>query len=161
MLALGAELVVRSTGGERVIAIEDFFQGTFTTALQPTEILAEIRIPRPRGKAGGTYLKLERKVGDFATVGVAVQLELDGKKVRKAGIGLTAVGPENIKATAAENALSGLEPTLEAFVEAAEHAADAAEPISDVRGSAEYKKEVVRIFVKRGLERALRLAEAA
>ncbi len=161
MLALSAELVARSASGERVIAIGDFFQGTFTTALQPTEILAEIRIPRPKGKAGGTYLKLERKVGDFATVAVAVQLELDGKKVRKAGIALTAVGPENIKATAAEDALSGVEPTPEAFAEAAEHAANAAQPISDVRGSAAYKKEVVRVFVKRGLERALRLAEAA
>lgn len=161
MLALGAELVARNTSGERVIPIADFFKGTFTTALQPTEVLTEIRIPRPKGSAGGTYLKLERKVGDFATVAVAVQLELDGGKISRAGIALTAVGPQNLKAAAAESALTGAEPTAEAFDEAARLAADVAQPASDVRGSAEYKREVVRIYVRRGLDRALEIARAA
>jgi carbon-monoxide dehydrogenase medium subunit len=161
MLALNAELVARGGDGERTIPIGDFFRGTFTSALEPTEVLTEIRIPKPEGAAGGTYLKMERKVGDFATVGVAVQLELDGQKIRRAGIGLTAVGPQNLKATAAEDALAGEEPRANAFEEAARLAADAAQPKSDVRGSAEYKKHVVRVFVKRGLARALERARAA
>ena len=161
MLALNAELVARGTGGERTIPIADFFRGTFTSALEPIEILTEIRIPKPEGAAGGTYLKMERKVGDFATVGVAVQLELDGKKIRRAGIGLTAVGPQNLKATDAEDALAGEEPTAKVFEEAARLAADAAQPKTDLRGTAEYKKDIVRVFVNRGLARALELARAA
>jgi len=158
MLALGAELVAKSAAGERTIAIHDFFDGTFTTVLLPTEILTEIRVPKPKGPAGGTYLKLERKVGDFATVGVAVQLELDGKKIGRAGIGLTAVGPQNLAANDAEAALAGQEPKEGAFAEAARLAAEAAEPNSDVRGSADYKRDVVRVFVERGLKRALEIA---
>ena len=161
MLALNAELVVRSASAERVIPIADFFHGTFTTALEPNEILTEIRVPKPAGPAGGAYLKLERKVGDFATVAVAVHLELNGGKIAGAGIGLTAVGPQNIKATDAEAALIGSEPTAQAFDDAAQAAADTATPNSDVRGTADYKKDVVRIFVKRGLDRALQIARSA
>ncbi len=162
MLALDAELIARSGDGERAIPIGDLFQGTFMTTLEPTELLTEIRIPLPEGPAGGTYLKMERKVGDFATVGVAVQLELDGSgKVADAGIGLTAVGPQNLKATDAEDVLKGQEPTDAAFAEAAEKAAATARPNSDLRGSADYKREVVRVYVKRGLARALEIARAA
>jgi carbon-monoxide dehydrogenase medium subunit len=160
MLAAGAEVVARSREGERTIAVRDFFRGLLETALEPTEILTEVRVPRPRGRAGGTYLKLERKVGDFATVGVAVQLELDDGRIGRAGIGLTAVGAVNVRAAAAEEHLAGAEPTAEAFAEAARLAAAAAEPTSDVRGSAEYKRDVVRVYVERGLERALALARA-
>ena len=158
MLALGTSVVARSTTGERVIPIAEFFRGTFTTALQPTEILTELRVPQPSGRAGGTYLKLERKVGDFATVAAAIQLELDGGRIRQAGIALTAVGPQNIKVSAAEQALTGAEPTEEAFANAAQLAAAAAQPTSDVRGSAEYKREMVRVFVRRGLAQALAIA---
>ena len=161
MLATGAELVARSASGERVIPIGEFFDGTFTTALQPAEVLTEIRIPKPQGPAGGTYLKMERKVGDFATVATAVQLVLNGGTISRAGIALTAVGPQNLKATAAEDALAGAEPTAEAFDEAAQLAADAARPQTDVRGSADYKQEIVRVFVRRGLDRALEIARAA
>jgi carbon-monoxide dehydrogenase medium subunit len=158
MLALGAEVVARSDSGERTIPVREFFHGTFTTALEPTEVLTEVRVPPPGGPAGGTYLKLERKVGDFATVGAAVQLELADGKVERAGIALTAVGPQNVEATAAEEALAGVEPGEEPFGEAARLAAEAVEPVSDVRGSAEYKREVVRVFVQRGLTQALKLA---
>lgn len=158
MLALDAELVARKDSAERTIPIGEFFQGTFTTALAPDEILTEIRVPKPTGPAGGTYLKLERKVGDFATVGVAIQLELDGGKIGRAGIALTAVGPQNLVATDAQEALAGDEPTDQAFAEAAQLASQAAEPNSDVRGSADYKRNVVRVFVERGLKRALEIA---
>jgi carbon-monoxide dehydrogenase medium subunit len=160
MLAADAEVVARSRDGERTIAVRDFFRGLLETALEPTEILTEVRVPRPRGRSGGAYLKLERKVGDFATVGVAVQLELDDGRIGRAGIGLTAVGAVNVRAAAAEEHLAGAEPTAEAFAEAARLAAAAAEPTSDVRGSAEYKRDVVRVYVERGLERALALARA-
>ena len=154
MLALDADLVATSSAGERVIAARDFFQGPFTTALRADEVLTEVRVPL-RERSGGAYLKLERKVGDFATVGVAVQVELDDGRVRQAGIGLTSVGPSNLKARAAEQALAGREPTDEAIAEAARLAAQAAEPRDDVRGSAAYKRDVVRVFVQRGLKTAL------
>lgn len=158
MLALNAEFTVRSKRGQRTIDAESFFQGPFTTTLEPDELMTSIRIPLPRGPASGRYMKLERKVGDFATVGVAVQLELDDGQISRAGIGLTAVGPSNIKATAAEQALAGQAPSDDAFAYAARLAADASEPKDDIRGSAEYKRDVVRVFVQRGLRRALQQA---
>ena len=164
MMALGAEVVLVGPSGERVLPVEEFIEGTFTTALEPGEILTEVRVPEPAERSGGAYLKLERKVGDFATVGVAVFLELDGSSsgrpsIGRAGIGLTAVGSKNIKATAAERALAGVEPSSEAFEEAGRLAAEAADPVSDVRGSSEYKRAVVRAFVKRGLQHALEHAQ--
>jgi len=158
MLALRAEVVARSTSGERVIPIDDLFETTFTTTLQPNEVLTEVRVPAPPARSGGAYLKLERKVGDFATVGVAVQLSLDDGRVGKAGIALTAVGPTNVRAREAEEALVGVEPTEEVFAEAARRAATASEPMTDVRGSADYKRHVVEVFVRRGLAGALELA---
>ncbi len=160
MLALDASVVARTTSGERTIAVKDFFRGPFRSTLEPTEMVTEVRIPAAGANSGGTYLKLERKVGDFATVGVAVQLELDGDTIRRAGIGLTAVGPKNIQAAAAEESLAGAQPTPEAFDAAAQLAADAADPIDDVRGSAAYKRAVVRAYVRRGLDRSLELARA-
>jgi carbon-monoxide dehydrogenase medium subunit len=159
MLALNAEVVARSKSGERVIPAAKFFIDPFTTALKPDEIVTEIRIPIPSGQSGGAYNKLERKVGDFATVAVAVQVEMNGRQVTRAGIGLTSVGPTNIKATHAENALTGQELTDEAIREAAQLAAGAAEPKDDIRGSAAYKKDIVRVFVQRGLRTALGRAQ--
>lgn len=159
MLAFGADLVARSQAGERMLHADGFFQGPFTTALRPDEVVTQIRIPVRKGRSGGAYLKLERKVGDFATVAVAVQVELDGKKVANAGIGLTAVGSTNIKASEAERFLHGKEPTDQVIAEAARLAAAAAEPKDDVRGTAAYKKDVVRVFVQRGLRTALGRAQ--
>jgi carbon-monoxide dehydrogenase medium subunit len=144
-----------------VLHADGFFVGPFTTALKPEEVVTEVRIPVRKGRSGGAYLKLERKVGDFATVGVAVQVELDGSKVASAGIGLTAVGPHNLKATQAERALQGKEPTEQVIAEAARLAAAAAEPKDDIRGSAAYKKDVVRVFVERGLRTAVQRAKEA
>ncbi len=150
-IALGAGLVLRSPRGERTVEASAFFQGPFTTALAADEVLTEIRFPVPAGPAAGTYLKLERKVGDFATVGVALQVEMDGGRVRRAGIGLTAVAPTNLRAQAAEDSLAGSELDDAAIVEAARLAAGAADPRDDIRGSAAYKRDVVRVFVQRGL----------
>ncbi len=161
MLALKTELVAHSSSGERVIPAADFFQGPFTTALRADEVLTEIRIPLASGHAGGSYHKLERKVGDFATVAVAVQVELDGNKIARAGIGMTSVGEKNLEAKEAEAALQGREATEEAFAEAGRLAAAAADPKTDVRGSAAYKKDVVRVFVQRGLRAAVARAKEA
>jgi carbon-monoxide dehydrogenase medium subunit len=161
MLALDAGFVATSQSGQRVIPANGFFEGPFTTTLRPDEIVTEIHIPMPKGRAAGAYNKLERKVGDFATVAVAVQVELSGGKIANAGIGLTAVGPTNIKATAAEKALIGQEPTDEVIAEAARLAAAAAEPKDDIRGTAAYKKDVVRVYVQRGLKTAIGRAREA
>jgi aerobic carbon-monoxide dehydrogenase medium subunit len=155
MLALNAEFVARSTRGERRIPASGFFDGPFTTALEPDEILTQIRVPAPAGRSGGAYLKLERKIGDFATVAVAVQVELANGHIGRAGIGLTSVGPTNLKATQAEQLLAGAEPDDAVIDEAARLAAGACEPRSDLRGSADYKRDVVRVYVKRGLRTAI------
>jgi len=151
LLAMDAEVVARGPDGTRTIPLRELFQGPFDTSLEPTEIITEVRVPDPGPVAGGTYLKLERKVGDFATVGVAVHLSMDDGRVGRAGIALTAVGPTNLRATAAEEALAGRELTDDAIGEAARLAAEAAQPHSDTRGSADYKRTVVRVFTERGL----------
>jgi carbon-monoxide dehydrogenase medium subunit len=158
MIALGAEMVARSTSGERRILATRFFEGPFTTVLQPDEVVTEIIIPATSRPSAGTYLKLERKVGDFATVGVAVQVEMANGHIGRAGIGLTAVGSKNLHAAEAEQALAGQEPTDQVIADAARLAAAAAEPKDDLRGSAEYKKDIVRVFVQRGLKKAVAMA---
>jgi len=159
MLALNAEVVAQSKSGERRIPVDGFFQGPFTTTLRPDEVATAILIPLPSGPSGGSYHKLERKVGDFATVAVSVQVEFDARKVKKAGIGLTSVGATNLKAKKAEAALVGRELSDEVIKEAARLAAEAAEPKDDIRGTAAYKKDIVRVFVQRGLKAALARAQ--
>jgi carbon-monoxide dehydrogenase medium subunit len=157
MLAVGGELVTRSREGSRTIAARDFFDGPFTSTMRPDELLVEARVP-PRPRTGGAYLKLERKVGDFATAAVAVRVTMDNGRIGDAGIGLTAVGPNNLEATEAEAVLAGAEPTDEVFREAAELAARAASPSADTRGSAEYKRNVIRVFTERGLRQSAAMA---
>jgi carbon-monoxide dehydrogenase medium subunit len=155
MLALGAQVVATSSGGERIIPIEEFFLSVFSTALQPGEILTEIRIPIPPAHSGGAYFKLERKVGDFATAAVAAQVTLDGSgSVQRAGIGLTNVGPTPIKARKAEEFLRGKKLDDANIRQAAQLAADDAQPSSDLRGPAEYKKGLVKELTRRALARA-------
>jgi aerobic carbon-monoxide dehydrogenase medium subunit len=161
LLAAGAQLEVVSSGGTRTIPLDELFQGPFTTSIQPNEIATAVQIPDPGPSAGGTYLKLERKIGDFATVGVAVHLSFDDGKVGRAGIALTGVGPRNLRASAAEEALAGASLDDDTIQGAAQLAAEAAEPRSDQRGSADYKRSVVRVFVERGLRRAAETAQAA
>ena len=162
MLAVGAEFVVRSSAGERVLPATGFFQGPFTTGLRADEVMTEIRVPVTRGRSGGTYLKLERKVGDFASVAAAVHLVLgDDGRVAAAGIGLCAVAAQSTKATAAEAALVGQTPSDDVIAEAARLAAGAAEPKADIRGSADYKRDVARVFVQRGLHTAVARAQGA
>ena len=161
MLAYGAQIVATGPKGERTMGISDFFRGAFETALAQGEILIEIRIPRAQPRSGGAYFKLERKVGDYATAAVAVQLALDGSgKVASAGIGLTNVGLTPIFAKAASSSLEGRKADDGAISEAAKLAAEAAEPIDDYRGSEEYKRHLVRTLTNRALTQALKRAEA-
>ena len=161
LLAAGARVVAQGPSGTREIPLAELFVGPFTTTLEPTEILTEVRVPDPGPSAGGAYLKLERKVGDFATAATAVQLELDGGTIKRAGIALTGVGPTNLRAEKAEAALVGAAPGDEAFAEAARLAAEEAQPLADHRGTVEYKRNVVRVFVERGLKAAAASAAAA
>jgi carbon-monoxide dehydrogenase medium subunit len=160
MLALGAELVVVGAKGERRIPIGSFFTGPFATSLKPDEVLLEIRVPAPARHSSGAYLKLERKVGDFATAAVAAQLTLGaGGTCDQVGIGLTNVGLTPIKATKAEDALRGEKLDDATIRRAAELAAEASEPAADLRGSVEYKRDLVRVLTARALRRALERIE--
>ena len=159
MMALGAQIVATGSKGERVIPIEQFFVTLFTTALKQDELLTEIRVPIPPPKSGGAYVKLERKVGDFATAAVAVQLTLDGGgAVQKIGIGLTNAGPTPIKAKKAEDFLRGKKPDAATIAQAAQLASDDAQPSSDLRGPAEYKKGLAKELAKRAIAAALERA---
>jgi carbon-monoxide dehydrogenase medium subunit len=155
MLALGAQVVAIGPQGERVLPIESFFVTLFTTALQHDEIVSEIRIPEPPPRSGGAYLKLERKVGDFATAGVAAQVTVDSEGIcQKAGIGLTNVGATPVKTSKAEESLRGKKLDEVNIVQAAQLAAGEAEPSSDLRGPAEYKRGLVKELTRRALARA-------
>lgn len=159
MLALGAQVVAAGPHGERIIPIEDFFVSLFSTALEPSEILTEIRIPIPPTRSGGAYFKLERKVGDFATAAVAAFLSLDDKGIaQKVGIGMTNVGPRPLKAKKAEDFMRGKKVDLPSIAHTAQLAADESQPSSDLRGPAEYKKGLTKELAKRALSRALERA---
>jgi carbon-monoxide dehydrogenase medium subunit len=152
--ALGGSIVAQGPRGRRSIPVADFVTGPFENVLEPDEIAVEAIIPAHRGTAAGGYLKLERRVGDFATVGVAVALETSGGAVTRAGIALTGVGGTTIAATEAQQALTGQALTPQTIDQAAGLAAAAARPRTDHRGSAEYKRHMVRTFVVRILTRA-------
>jgi carbon-monoxide dehydrogenase medium subunit len=161
VLALGGAVVARGPRGTRAIQLADFVTGPFQNVLDPDEIVIEAVIPAARGIRSGGYLKLERRVGDFATVGVAVAVETIGEKVTRAGIALTGVGGSTIGATAAADALVGRPLTAESIGQAADLAAEVARPRTDHRGSAEYKRHMVRTFVQRILSRAEAAQERA
>ncbi len=162
MTALGGAVIAQGPGGRRSIAVRDFVSGPFQNVLDFDEIAVEAVIPAARGFRSGGYLKLERRVGDFATVGVAVAVESSGADVLHAGIALTGVGGSTIEATEAAQAIVGGPLTAASIERAAELAAAAAQPRSDHRGSAEYKRHIVHTFVTRILTRATdSTAEAA
>jgi aerobic carbon-monoxide dehydrogenase medium subunit len=155
LLATGADVVARGPQGERSIPITEFIEDVFTSTLAADEMVTEVRVPVPSGRVGGSYQKLERKVGDYATVAVAAHLELgDDGAIASAGIALTAVVPVNTKITDAEAMLVGQRPSDELFAEAGAVAAAASEPREDVRGSVAWKRNVVQVFTRRALSAA-------
>lgn len=155
MLALNATIIATGSAGERSIPIDEFFQGFYMTALQHGEILTEIQIPIPPSGTGSAYNKLERKVGDYATAGVAVQLTLDGKGIcTAAGIGLTNVNPVPLRASRSEKALIGKPLSEDIIAEAARYASEDCSPSPDLRGSEEYKRAMVAVLIKRMIHKA-------
>ena len=155
MLALRAEVEITGTSGARTVGIDDFFYGFYMTAVQPDEILTELRIPIPPEGTGNAYHKLERKVGDYAIAGVAVQLTLDASGVvTAAGIGLTNVNPTPMRAARSEEALVGKALTDETIAEAGRLAAEDCNPSTDLRGDEEYKRSMVNVLTQRMIKRA-------
>ncbi len=149
MTALGGTVIAQGPRGKRAIPLAEFVTGPFQNVLEPDEIAIEAVVPPAKGTRAGGYLKLERRVGDFATVGVAVAIETSADTVVRAGIALTGVGGSTIGATEAAAALTGKPLTAETIAAAAELAATAAQPKTDHRGSAEYKRHMVNVFVTR------------
>ena len=158
MLALRAEIVASGPQGERILPVDGFFVTLFTTQLEHHEIVTEVRIPVPPPRSGGAYFKLERKVGDFATAAVAAQLAIDVGKVQSAGIGLTNVGATPVKAAKAEEFLRGKTLDEPNIAQAAQLAAEDAQPSSDLRGPEEYKRGLVKELTRRALTRAYQRA---
>ncbi|MCH7665409.1 MAG: xanthine dehydrogenase family protein subunit M [Acidobacteria bacterium] len=162
MLAYGASVVAHGPNGARTIAIDDFFVDLFATALERSEILTEIRIPTPptgSANAGGAYLKMERKVGDYAVSAVAVQLVMDGDTVVSARLGLTNVNPVPMRAIAAEAELIGKELNDEVLEAVGRAAAAECDPSADLRGSVEYKRDLTRVLTKRVIRKAVERAK--
>jgi carbon-monoxide dehydrogenase medium subunit len=156
MLAYGARVLATGPKGSREIPIQDFFTGPFSSSLAHDEILTEIRVPIPQPLSTGAYQKMERRVGDFATAAVAVQLRLDANhQCLSAGIGLTNVALTPIKATSAEQSLLGRPIDDAAIRQAAQLAGEAADPQADQRGSEDYKRALVRTLTVRALRLAL------
>ena len=161
IIALRGEVRTFGPAGERTISIDDFLVDTFTSALKEGELITQVSVPiPPAAGSGGAYLKLERKAGDFATVGVAAQLTLekrgDASGCVSAGIGLTAVGSKNLRASNAERWLVGKRLTKDVVAEASAAAAKECSPSDDpLRGSAKYKRDMVNVFTRRAIELAM------
>jgi carbon-monoxide dehydrogenase medium subunit len=159
MLAYNATVVAKGPGGERSIAIDDFFTGLFENAMADDEILIEVRIPKPPPGSGGAYTKFERKVGDYAISAAAVQLRLSGDTIAEARIGLTNVSAVPMRAKSAEAALVGKAATAETLESAGQAAAAECDPSPDLRGSIDYKRDITRVMVKRSIEKAVARAK--
>lgn len=155
MLAIGAHVIATGPNGSRSIDINDFFQGFYATALEQNEILTEIQLPVPPAHTGSAYHKLERKVGDYATAGVAVVLTMDGKICKHIGIGLTNVNAVPMRALRSETFLTGKELTAENIKEAGVLASEDCAPSTDLRGSEAYKRDMVAVLVRRMITSAL------
>jgi len=159
MLAYNAELVVLGPGGTRTIAIDSFFTGLFETTLESNEILTEIRIPTPRAGSGGAYVKVERKVGDYAVSAVAAQLDMDGDRCTAARIALTNVSLVPMRAKGAERALVGQRISDDVLEAAGQAAAAECDPSPDLRGSVAYKRDLTRVVTKRAVKKAIARAK--
>jgi carbon-monoxide dehydrogenase medium subunit len=161
MIALGGKIVAQGPNGRREIDMRDFVLGPFVTALAFNEIAVEAVIPPAKGTPRGNYLKLERRIGDFATASVAVALDMDGDVVLSAGCAMAGVGGRTIDANDAISVLAGKPLTDENIDAAADAVAAAAEPRTDHRGSADYKRHIVKTFVKRALTNIARSDQKA
>ena len=151
--ALKAKVVIRGPGGERVVGMDGFYTGPFTTAVGDDELLTEIRIPL-RPHCGSAHEKVERRAGDFAIAAASAAVWVDGGTISDAGVALSAVGPITIQATRAEELLRGRQPSEELFEQAGAIAAEDCAPLADGRGTVEYKRHLAGVLSKRALRRA-------
>tara|TARA_A100001015_G_scaffold298118_1_gene380439 strand:+ start:619 stop:1485 length:867 start_codon:yes stop_codon:yes gene_type:complete len=159
MIALDAEVEITGQNDSRWVSINEFFMGFYTTAVQESEILTAIRIPNKSGKNGNSYHKNERKVGDYATAGVAVNITMDDSGTCTAvGIGLTNVNPTPLKAERSEQALIGTKLDDVAIENAAQYASEDCNPSDDLRGSVDYKRRIVKVLTKRMIIKAMERA---
>ena len=160
LLALDAEAVIAGPKGQRRVPMAEFFVGVRRTVVDPDELLVELVVPAPGPRSGGSYLRhTPRRELDIAVVGVASQLTLSDGVCSKARIALGAVAPTPLRAREAEAALEGQEVTPALIERAAELAVEAARPISDQRGSAEFRRHLVRVLTRRTLTAALERAQ--
>jgi aerobic carbon-monoxide dehydrogenase medium subunit len=151
MLALGAELVIRGTGGDRRVPAAEFFTGVFQTAVGPQEMLVEVHVPKLAQSTGWSYLKFTRRAQDWATVGVAALVHRDNGSLAGASIGLTNMAGTPVRAKSAEDALAG----GASPAEAAEQMAEGTEPPDDTAASAEFRKHLARVLGRRAVEEAI------
>jgi len=160
LIALNASVEITGPEGSRMVPIDEFFFGFYMTAVQENELLTAIHIPIPADGSGNAYHKLERKVGDYATAGVAVQITLDKNGVcQYAGIGLTNVNPVPMRAARSEEALLGNKITEDLINQAAQFASEDCNPSDDLRGNEAYKRDLVKVLTKRIIHRALERAK--
>jgi aerobic carbon-monoxide dehydrogenase medium subunit len=153
LLALEGTFVVKGSGGERTVAAADFFEDYLQTALAPDEVLTEIRVPKLGQNASWSYKKFNRRAQDWAVVGAAAVVERSNGSISSARIGLTNMGSTPVRATAAENALSGA--SADSVAEATSSADEGTSPASDIAASSEYRRHLARILSRRAVEEAL------
>jgi carbon-monoxide dehydrogenase medium subunit len=154
ILALDAEMVAASAAGARTILARDFFVDMLTTQLRPGEVLSQIRVPVVAPRVGLAYCKLHQPASGFAIVGVAALLSISGGKIDDVAVGITGVAPKAYRAEAVEKLLRGKKVSAELLAEAAQHAGDGADPLSDLHASAEYRRAMAAVFTRRALEKA-------
>jgi aerobic carbon-monoxide dehydrogenase medium subunit len=154
IIALSAEMVAVGPKGERVIKGDDFFVQLFTSALQPGEILREIRFTPPKGKFGQAYMKFRHPASGFAVVGVAVSLTAEGSKCGACSVGITGLSGKAFRAGGVERALKGASLDGKTLSAAADHVADGVDANSDLFASGEYRKHLAQVYARRALEAA-------
>ncbi len=155
IIALEAEMVTVGTSGERVIKADDFFVDMLMTALEPGEILREIRVNVPQGRTGQAYMKVAQPASGFAIVGVAANLALDdGGACRSAHIGITGVASKAYRASDVEDGLQGNALDAEAITSAATHATDGVDINGDLFASTEYRRHLAEVYTRRAIEAA-------
>lgn len=158
-LALDAEIILSGPDGERAVAATEFFTGPHTNAREEGEMLTEVRLPAWPEGSGHAFVEFQRKHGSYALVACAVMVHMDGESIDCASIAMAGIGETPLRITTAEEMLTGNAPSTELFAEAAEEAARGLSPMPDVKGSPEYRKKLAKVYVRRGLELAVRRAK--
>ncbi len=156
-VALGCEVVVRGPDGERIISIDDLYAGFYETILEPDEIVTEARISW--APDASSYTKVKRRTGDYAAAAIGVALNMNGEEIEDVRVGMCGVGSTTLRARGAEELLRGQRPDAELYKRAGERAAEESEPLDDARGTAPFKRDLVRVLLGRALAKAVERVE--